>query len=29
MKAEIEILEKNHTWKQVELPEGKKTVGCK
>jgi Reverse transcriptase (RNA-dependent DNA polymerase) len=29
MKAEIEILEKNHTWKLVELLEGKKTVGCK
>ena len=29
MKAEMEALEKNCTWKLVELPMGKKTVGCK
>jgi Reverse transcriptase (RNA-dependent DNA polymerase) len=29
MKAEMEALKKNHTWKLVELPKGKKTVGCK
>jgi transposase InsO family protein len=29
MKSEMEALEKNHTWKLLDLPEGKKTVGCK
>lgn len=26
---EINALEKNHTWVITNLPEGKKTVGCK
>lgn len=29
MKSEMDALEKTHTWKLVDLPEGKKTVGCK
>ncbi|XP_047268031.1 uncharacterized protein LOC124898427 [Capsicum annuum] len=29
MKAEIDALESNNTWKVVSLPEGKKTIGCK
>ncbi|KAL0337632.1 UNVERIFIED_CONTAM: Retrovirus-related Pol polyprotein from transposon TNT 1-94 [Sesamum calycinum] len=26
---EMESLQKNHTWELVQLPEGKKTIGCK
>ena len=29
MKEEILALEKNQTWEIVELPKGKKQVGCK
>lgn len=29
MKKEINSLNKNHTWSLVELPEGKKAIGCK
>ena len=29
MKQEMEALEKNGTWELVELPKGKRTVGCK
>ena len=29
MKVEIDALEKNKTWDLVELPLGKKLVGCK
>jgi Reverse transcriptase (RNA-dependent DNA polymerase) len=29
MRAEMEALEKNHTWQLVSLPKGRKTVGCK
>lgn len=29
MKKEMEALQKNNTWKLMELPKGKKTVGCK
>ena len=29
MEAEMEALEKNHTWELVPLPYGKKTVGCR
>lgn len=29
MKVEMEALEKNKTWEIVELPKGKKSVGCK
>ncbi|XP_059669006.1 uncharacterized mitochondrial protein AtMg00820-like [Cornus florida] len=29
MKVEMDALEKNKTWETVELPKGKKTVGCK
>ena len=29
MTIEMEALEKNCTWKIVDLPLGKKTVGCK
>jgi Reverse transcriptase (RNA-dependent DNA polymerase)/Integrase core domain len=29
MRAEMEALEKNHTWRLVSLPKGRKTVGCK
>ena len=29
MKAEMDALEKNGTWELVDLPKGKKPVGCK
>ena len=29
MRAEMEALEKNHTWRLVSLPKGRKLVGCK
>ena len=29
MEEEIESLDKNHTWELVELPKGKRAVGCK
>ncbi|PHT31871.1 Retrovirus-related Pol polyprotein from transposon TNT 1-94 [Capsicum baccatum] len=29
MKAEIDALESNNTWKVISLPEGKKVIGCK
>ena len=29
MIEEIKALHKNHTWELVELPSGKKTVGCR
>jgi len=29
MEEEMEALQKNKTWKLVELPKGKKTIGCK
>jgi len=29
MKEEMKTLYKNNTWSLVELPEGKKVVGCK
>ena len=29
MNEEIESLQKNHTWQQVEKPKNKKIVGCK
>ena len=29
MRVEMEALEKNRTWEIVELPKGKKPVGCK
>jgi hypothetical protein len=29
MQSEMDALEKNHTWTLVDLPEGKKIVGCK
>jgi hypothetical protein len=29
MKIEMEALEKSHTWQLVELPKGRKIVGCK
>lgn len=29
MEAEIEALEKNHTWELVPLPRGKQTMGCR
>ena len=29
MVEEMESLQKNHTWKLVQLPEGKKAIGCK
>jgi len=29
MKEEINFLNKNHTWSLVELPEGKRAIGCK
>ena len=29
METEMDALEKNQTWKIVDLPEGKKIVGCK
>jgi Reverse transcriptase (RNA-dependent DNA polymerase) len=29
MRSEMDALEKNHTWKLVDLSDGKKTVGCK
>jgi hypothetical protein len=29
MRVEIEALNKNCTWKLIELPEGKKLIGCK
>lgn len=29
MKAEMNALEQNHTWDLVELPTGKKHIGCK
>ena len=29
MLEEIHALEDNHTWKLVDLPQGKKVVGCK
>lgn len=29
MKVEMEASEKNGNWEMVELPRGKKTVGCK
>lgn len=29
MRKEIEALEKNGTWTLVDLPPGKKTIGCK
>ncbi|KAL0315377.1 UNVERIFIED_CONTAM: Retrovirus-related Pol polyprotein from transposon TNT 1-94 [Sesamum radiatum] len=29
MVEEIEYLQKNHTWELVQLPEGKKAIGCK
>ena len=29
MLEEIRALEDNHTWKLVDLPQGKKVVGCK
>lgn len=29
MKAEIETLEDNKTWELVDLPKGKKAIGCR
>lgn len=29
MKAEIQALEDNKTWELVDLPKGKKAIGCK
>ena len=29
MKAEIDALERNQTWKLVDLPPGKTPIGCK
>lgn len=29
MRKEFEALEQNHTWDIVELPNGKKPIGCK
>ncbi|KAL0448236.1 UNVERIFIED_CONTAM: Retrovirus-related Pol polyprotein from transposon TNT 1-94 [Sesamum latifolium] len=29
MVEEMESLQKNHTWELVQLPEGKKVIGCK
>ncbi|KAL5548947.1 hypothetical protein UlMin_004178 [Ulmus minor] len=29
MQVEMEVLEKNRTWEIVDLPKGKKLIGCK
>jgi hypothetical protein len=29
MREELDALEKNNTWKIMQLPQGKKLVGCK
>jgi hypothetical protein len=29
MVVEMEALEKNNTWKIIDLPPGKRTIGCK
>lgn len=29
MRKELEALETNHTWDIIELPQGKKPIGCK
>ena len=29
MQAEIDALEKNETWELIQLPKGKKPMGCK
>lgn len=29
MKEEIQALENNHTWDIVEIPQGKKVMGCR
>lgn len=29
MEAKMEALEKNHTWELAQLPQGKRTMGCK